>query len=119
VQALVLPNEHWPQAPEAWQAGAAPPHSASPVQARHVWVVVLQTGATPLHWALDVHGTHVPVVVRQAGVLPVHLVALVAEQAPQAPEGWQAGLAPPHSPSPEQARQVCVDRLHTGAAPPH
>jgi hypothetical protein len=44
---------------------------------------------------------------------------LVAEHWPQAPDGWQAGVVPPQSLSPAQARQVLVDRLHTGAAPPH
>ena len=33
---LALPSEHWPQAPDGWQAGVAPPHSLSPVQARQV-----------------------------------------------------------------------------------
>jgi hypothetical protein len=28
-------------------------------------------------------------------------------------------VAPPHSPSPEQARQVCVVVLQTGLEPPH
>ena len=79
--------EHWPQAPEDWQAGVAPPHSESPAQARQVWVAVLQTGVAPPQFAFEVQGTQVPVVVRQAGVLPVHFDALVAEQTPQAPEG--------------------------------
>ena len=87
MQAVAFEIEHWPQAPEGWQAGVAPPHSASSAQARQVWVVVLQTGATPPHWAFDVHGTQVPVEIRQAGVPPVQSLALVAEQTPQAPEG--------------------------------
>jgi hypothetical protein len=44
---------------------------------------------------------------------------LVAEHCPHEPEGWQAGIAPPHSPSPAQARQVCAVVLQTGVAPPH
>ena len=28
-------------------------------------------------------------------------------------------MAPPHSPSPLQARQTCVAVLHTGVVPPH
>jgi hypothetical protein len=44
---------------------------------------------------------------------------LPSEHSPQAPLGWQAGTAPPHSPSAAQARQECVARLHTGAVPPH
>ena len=86
MQALPLASEHCPQAPDAWQAGVAPPHSASPPQARQVCVAVLHTGVTPPHCAFDVQGTQVPLVVRQAGVLPVHLLVLVAEQTPQAPE---------------------------------
>ncbi len=69
-------------------------------------VVVLQTGVVPPHWAFDVHGTQVPVVVKQTGVAPLHAVALVAEHCPQAPLGSQAGVAPPQSPSPAQARQT-------------
>jgi len=52
-------------------------------------------------------------------VAPAQAVALVAEHWPQAPEGWQAGVAPPHSPSPAQPRQVCVPRLQIGVGPPH
>ena len=62
-QALALVAEHCPQAPDAWQAGVAPPHSLSPPQARQVCVAVLQIGVVPPHWALDVHGTQVPAVV--------------------------------------------------------
>ena len=62
-QAVALLAEHWAQAPEAWQAGVAPPHSPSPAQARQAWVAVLQTGVVPLHWVFDTHGTQVPEVV--------------------------------------------------------
>jgi hypothetical protein len=55
--------EHWPQAPDASQAGVEPPHSPSLAQARQTWVVVLQTGVVVPHCAFDVHGTQVPVVV--------------------------------------------------------
>jgi hypothetical protein len=44
---------------------------------------------------------------------------LVAEHCPQAPPGWHAGVAPPHSPSPAQPRQVWVVVLQIGADPPH
>ena len=93
---VVLVAEHWPQAPEAWQAGVAPPQSLSAAQARQVWVAVLQTG-----------------------VPPVQALTLPSEHWPQAPEVWQAGVAPPHSPSPAQARQVWVAVLQTGVMPPH
>jgi hypothetical protein len=83
----VLVTEHWPQAPEGWQAGRAPGHSASAPQARQVCEVVLHTGVVPPHWAFDVQGTQVAVGTSQAGVAPVHLVAFVAEHSPQAPVG--------------------------------
>ena len=63
MQVLALVAEHWPQAPDASQAGVAPPHSPSAAQARQTWVVVLQTGVVVPHCAFEVHGTQVPVVV--------------------------------------------------------
>jgi hypothetical protein len=42
----------------------------------------------------------------------------VAEHWPQAPFGWQAGVAGPHCASAVQARQVCVPASHTGVMPP-
>jgi hypothetical protein len=119
VHAVALVTEHCPQAPLASHAGVAPPHSPSPAQARHTWVVVLQTGVVPPHWALEVQGTQVPVAVKQTGVAPEQAVALEAEHWPQAPPGWQAGAVPPHSPSPAQARQTWVVVLQTGVVPPH
>ena len=44
---------------------------------------------------------------------------LESEHWPHAPDGWHAGVAPPHSLSPVQARQVCVVVLQTGVRPPH
>ena len=93
-------------------------HSPSPAHARHRCVVVLHTGVVPPHCAFDVHGTHVALDTSQAGVAPVHLVALVAEQIPQAPLDWQAGVAPPHSLSPLQARQTRNAGSQTGVEPP-
>jgi hypothetical protein len=52
-------------------------------------------------------------------VAPVHSAVFVGEHCPQAPDDWQAGVAPPQSPSPAQARQVCVVVLQIGVAPPH
>jgi hypothetical protein len=82
-----------------------------------VCVVVLQTGAPPAQLPFATQATQVPAVVSQAGVEPVHLAALVAEQVPQAPDGSQAGVAPPHSPSPAHPRQACVVVLQTGVEP--
>src|SRR5438270_378233 len=70
VQAVVLPAEHWPQAPEGWQAGVAPPQSASPAQARQTCAVTLHTGVVPPHWASDVQATQVPGPTSHAGVAP-------------------------------------------------
>ena len=61
MQAAALLAEHWPHAPDGWQAGVDPPHSLSPAQARQVWVVVLHTGVDPLHCALVRQGTQVDV----------------------------------------------------------
>jgi phosphoglucomutase len=111
--------EHCAQAPLDWQAGVVLGQSASAPQARQVWAVVLQTGVVPPHWAFDVQGTQVALAVSQAGVAPVHAVALVAEHCAQAPLAWQAGVAPPQSVSPAQARQAWAVVLQTGVAPPH
>ena len=81
----VLVDEHWAQAPLAWQAGVAVGQSTSPAQARQVWVVVLQTGVAPLQFAFDVQETQVAVAVSHAGVAPEHWARLVAEHWPQAP----------------------------------
>ena len=47
----------------------------------------------------------------------------MAEHCPHAPDDapdvWQAGVAPPHSPSPAQARQAWVVVLQTGVVPLH
>ena len=51
-------------------------------------------------------------------MVPPHALLLVAEHWPQAPLASQAGVAPPHSPSPAQARQTCVVVLQTGVVPP-
>ena len=48
-----------------------------------------------------------------------HTVTFVAEHCPHAPDDWHAGVAPPHSPSPAQARHMCVAVLHTGVVPEH
>ena len=49
--------------------------------------------------------------------MPVQAVELEAEHWPQAPPGWQAGVAPSHSESPPQARQVWNAASQTGVAP--
>ncbi len=53
----------------------------------------------------------------QTGVVPVHFDALVAEQAPHAPFGWQAGVLPPQSASAVQPRQVPVAVVQAGVVP--
>ena len=77
--ALAFVAEHWPHAPDDWQAGVAPPHSLSPPQPRQVCVLRLQTGVVPPHCAFDTHGTHEPIAVKQTGVAPLQALAFVAE----------------------------------------
>jgi hypothetical protein len=62
VQASEFPAEHWPHAPDDWQAGVDPPHSLSPVHARQVWNATSHTGVAPEQSALARHGTQIPAV---------------------------------------------------------
>jgi hypothetical protein len=120
LQRVVLLAEQTPHAPEGWQAGSAPPHSLSPAQARQTCADGSQIGADGVVQSLSARqATQVPLVVSQSGVVPVQADALVDEHWPQAPDGSQAGVDPPHSPSPAQARQAWVAVLQTGVAPPH
>ena len=66
-------------------------------------MLVLQTGVAPEHWLLFRHCTQVAVAVLQIGVDPLHRPMLVAEQAPHAPDAWQAGALTGHCPSEAQA----------------
>jgi hypothetical protein len=66
-----------------------------------------------------VHDEHAPVATSHPAVGPVHFVRFVAEQTPHAPEGSQAGVAPPHSASVEQARHAWVVASHAGFVPEH
>jgi hypothetical protein len=65
-----------------------------------------------------VHVTHLPEGVWQSGVVSVHAVEFVAEHWPHAPLGWQAGVAPLHSESPEHPRHAWNAGSHTGVEPP-
>jgi hypothetical protein len=118
-QAEVLVAEHCPQAPDASQAGVAPLQSASPAQARQRCVPVLQTGVVPLHWLSARQATQCPDGTSHAGVAPAQAPLLLLEHWPQTPDGWQAGVAPPQSPSPAQARQLCVPVSQIGVPPLH
>jgi hypothetical protein len=62
-QRVEFSAEHWPHAPLTWQAGVVPPHSASPLQPRHVWNAGSQIGVAPEQSASAVHATQVPIVV--------------------------------------------------------
>jgi hypothetical protein len=120
VHRALFPAEHCPHAPEGWQAGVAPPQSASAAHARQACAGTLHTGVTPAQSALDTQATQVPVPTSHDGVAPPHLARLLAEQTPQAPEGWQAGVAPPpQSPSAAHARQTREVASQVGVAPPH
>ena len=76
------------------------------MQARHACVVPSQAGFVPEHCAPVVQPTHVPEPTSHAEVAPAQRRELVDEQAPQAPVGWQAGVAPEQSASPPHARQM-------------
>jgi hypothetical protein len=52
-------------------------------------------------------------------VAPPHWLGLPSEHWPQAPLGWHAGVAPPQSPSPAQARQTCRLVSQIGVPAPH
>ena len=118
MQRFVLVAEHWPHAPVDWQAGVAPPHSLSPAHARQMCAATLQTGVVPPHSAFELQFTQVPLVTLQAGFAPVQRLVFVAEQTPHAPDGWQAGVAPPpQSASPLQPRQVWLVPSQTGVVP--
>ena len=80
--------------------------------------VPLQTGVVPEQSAFATHRTQVPLTALQTGVPPVHCAELPAEHWPQAPLASQAGVVPPHSPSPPQARQVRNDGSQMGVVPP-
>jgi hypothetical protein len=44
VHSVAFVAEHWPQTPDDWQAGVAPPHSLSPLHPRQVWKVASHCG---------------------------------------------------------------------------
>jgi hypothetical protein len=94
VQAVAFVAEHWPQAPDAWHTGVAPPHCPSAVQPRQVLVLVSQIGRVPPHWALASQVRQMPSATSQSIVGPTQALLFVAEQTPQAPDDWQAGVAP-------------------------
>ena len=88
VHRVVFVVEHTPHAPLGWQAGVAPPHSASAVQAWHVCVpAVSQTGLAPEHCALAKHPTQVARGASQTDVAPTQREAFVPEHWPHAPPG--------------------------------
>ena len=78
---------------------------------------VLHTGVAPEQCVLFKHCTHVAVGVSQMGVEPPHRPMLVAEQAPHAPDVWQAGAVAGHCASAVQGPQVCVPVLQIGVVP--
>jgi hypothetical protein len=76
------------------------------------------TGVVPLQCPLPRQATHMPAATLQTGVAPLQRLALLAEHWPQAPPGWHAGSAPPHSVSAAQPRQLRlpVSQTPVGAA---
>ena len=63
--------------------------------------------------------TQLPLAAKQNGFGATQRFVFVGEHWPHAPDDWHAGVAPPHSPSPAQARQMCAAVLQTGVTPPH
>jgi hypothetical protein len=97
-----------------------PPHSVSAAHARQAWVDGSQTGAFAFPQSASARqATQVPPATSQRGVAPVQAEALLPEHCPQAPDAWQAGVDPPQSVSPAQARQAWVVVLQTGVVPEH
>jgi hypothetical protein len=86
-QAAAFAMVHCTQAPEAEHAGVVPPHSASPMQPRHVCEVASQRGVVARQSAAVTQPTHAPAAVSHTGVVPMHAAVLVAEHWPHAPEG--------------------------------
>ncbi len=97
--------------------GVLPPQSALARHPTQLLVALRQTGVAPEHCVLDRHCTQVAVLVSQIGVDPPHRPMLLAEQAPQAPDAWQAGALPGQSASAPQERQVWLVPSHTGVVP--
>jgi hypothetical protein len=114
MHAELAPAAHWTHAPVVEQTGRGAAQSAAASQARQVCVVASQIGVVSLQSGFDAQPTHVPVPMLQSEAAPLHEALLVAEQAPHAPEGWQAGAAPLHSPSMAQPRQLCAVASQTG-----
>ena len=112
-------STHWP-AFMPLKTQALPPSMAGQAAVAehgpHLKVEVLQTGFPPLHCALSVHPTHVPVATSQTASGLVHCVCCVAEHWPQAPLGWQAGVAPEQSASLAHARHEPPSQV--GVRPP-
>jgi hypothetical protein len=101
-QAPLFPAVHSWQAPLGTQTGVADEQSLDPAHPRQLRVPPSQTGALPPQSPAVKQPTHTTLTVSHNGVAPVQAVAFDPEQVPHAPLAWQAGLAPPHWPSPVQ-----------------
>jgi hypothetical protein len=91
--------EHSPQAPLPRHTGAVEGHSASPPQARHVWLPPSHTGDVPAQFPFARHPTHTcgETLVRQYGVVP-----LQSEFCEQASTVTGVGGAPGPPPLPSE-----------------
>ncbi|HSS39643.1 MAG TPA: hypothetical protein VLT58_12825, partial [Polyangia bacterium] len=118
-QAPAFPGAQVAQVPPAVQTGVCAGHSASRLHVRHTWAVPSQIGAAPVQSEFATQPAHWPALTSHTAVAPVHIVLFAAEQVPQAPVGWQAGVAPPQSASPPHGRQACVAPSQAGVVPPH
>jgi hypothetical protein len=120
-QAAVSSAVHATQVPAAEHTGAEAGQSAAPAQARHVWVVASHTGFVPEQSASLRQPMHAPWSTSHSGVAPVQAVMFVAEQAPHAPDSWQAGMSivAEQSTSAEQVRHRWAVGSQTGFVPLH
>jgi hypothetical protein len=110
--------------PVRWQAGRSGSGqlgAPSVVQATQVRVTIEHTGVTPPQWLSLRQATQTPTpdAVSQRGAAAGQCETSAAVQAAQAPLERQIGVAPPHSASDAQARQVCAVPSQTGEVPPH
>src|SRR5258708_20464188 len=80
-------------------------------------IVGLHAGLVPPQVVPSTQATQVPLTVSHTGAPLPQAMLLPAEHWPQPPPGWQAGVVPPHSPSPPPPRQLLMAASPTGLAP--
>ena len=118
VHCVTLPSEHCPHAPDAWQAGVAPPQSASLAHFPQIWLDP-HTGVVPPQSPAVRQPTQLLTVVSQRGVAPLQLASLAhVTHAPKFVLATLSQTSPPeHSALSAQARQAWLVESHTGFVP--